>query len=135
MSTPRRFRANVPAPVQDEAKPKLKRRKCLNCDKKFEVTKPNRKFCTTECKNEFGRHGSAFGPLKTHIETMMTRHTKQVRIELADLVKKLDAAMPLIQARFEAIEKFLEECEVETEPAAASAYSTPTARKFRRARA
>jgi hypothetical protein len=128
MSTPRRFRANVPTPAQDEAKPKLKRKKCLNCDKKFELTKPNRKFCTTECKNEFGRHGSAFGPLKTHIETMMTRHTRALRAEVVKLQRELLLAID----RVVAIENFLEECgEPDVQPAD-SVYATPTAKKFRR---
>lgn len=107
MSSPRRFRPNVPTPVPAQPKPKLKKKRCRNCDAKFQLTKPNRKFCSTNCKNEFARFGSAFGPLRTHIETMMTRHTKEIRGEVVKVAKDLQAAI----VRIEAMEKFLAELE------------------------
>lgn len=128
MSTPRRFRPNVPTAAQEEKKPKAKRKRCLNCDKLFELTKPNRKFCSTNCKNEFGRHGSAFGPLKTHIETMMNRHTKELRAEVVKLQRDLSAAVE----RVVAIEKFLESVEVPEPEPPGSAYAMPTAQRMRR---
>lgn len=52
---------------------RYKRKRCENCDKKFPLTKPNRRFCTTACKNEYGRHGSAFGPLKIKLEKLVRK--------------------------------------------------------------
>lgn len=52
---------------------RYKRKRCRNCDKKFPLTKPNRQFCTTACKNEYGRHGSAFGPLKIKLEKLVRK--------------------------------------------------------------
>jgi len=52
---------------------RYKRKCCRNCDKKFPVTKPNRMFCTTACKNEYGRHGSAFGPLRIKLEKLVRK--------------------------------------------------------------
>jgi hypothetical protein len=47
---------------------KARRKRCLNCNKYF-VPRPNvgarAKFCTKDCCDEFHRHGSAFGPMKT----------------------------------------------------------------------
>jgi hypothetical protein len=40
------------------------RRPCKNCDKKFNKIRPNHIFCSAECKDEYRRYGSAFGPLK-----------------------------------------------------------------------
>lgn len=125
MPTPLRFKANAPTPAQDAQKIKLKRKRCLNCNALFDLTKPNRKFCGTNCKNEFARFGSAFGPLRTHIETMMTKHTKEVRAEVVKVAKDLQEAV----TRIEAIEKFLESCEAEPAPPGepvGSAYARPT---------
>jgi hypothetical protein len=53
--------------------PRYKRKRCRNCDAKFLLTKPNRLFCSTACKNEYGRHGSAFGPLRVKLEKLVRK--------------------------------------------------------------
>ena len=53
--------------------PRYKRKRCRNCDAKFPLTKPNRLFCSTACKNEYGRHGSAFGPLRVKLEKLVRK--------------------------------------------------------------
>jgi hypothetical protein len=81
-----RVRPSEPAPE----KPKFRRVRCPNCDKKFEKTKPNRKFCSTQCKNEYARHGSAFGPLKTRITTMIDRRVKELTDKkFAELLRRI----------------------------------------------
>ena len=61
----------------------------MNCNAWFPLTKPNRKFCCSKCKDEFGQHGSAFGPLKTRIETMMKRHTNELREQISKLERRV----------------------------------------------
>ena len=46
---------------------KLRRKRCLNCNKLFTPLRnvgKRAKFCKKECCDEFHRHGSAFGPMK-----------------------------------------------------------------------
>jgi hypothetical protein len=49
------------------------RRPCKNCDKKFIKIRPNHIFCSTECKNEYSRYGSAFGPLKQFLVKLIEK--------------------------------------------------------------
>ena len=61
------------APLYPE---KLKKKRCKNCPKFFELTKPNREFCSKKCKQEFHRYGNAFGPLKEKLFKMMAAQAK-----------------------------------------------------------
>lgn len=66
-------------PTPDAKKP-LKRRRCDNCSELFPRTRRWQRFCCAECKNEFHRHGSAFGPLKDKL-TKLVRSLVQQMIE------------------------------------------------------
>src|SRR5271154_2023750 len=83
MRIPQRTTASPQESPAPTPKKKFPKKRCLNCDKKFEKTKPNRKFCKQDCKDEYNRHGSAFGPLKTRLERI-------VKLEVA---KRLEAAI------------------------------------------
>jgi len=61
----------------------VKRIRCKNCGKLTEKRKPWAKFCSSSCRHEFARHGSAFGPLKTTLENLVKKWLKdyQERVE------------------------------------------------------
>jgi len=71
MRIPQRTTASPQESPAPAPKPKFPKKRCLNCDKKFEKNRPNRKFCQQSCKDEYNRHGSAFGPLKTRLERII----------------------------------------------------------------
>lgn len=63
------------------------RRRCHNCGKLYPLTKPNRRFCSDtgpgNCKAEYNRYGSAFGPIRDYLEKEVQRRSKEAaRIEL-----------------------------------------------------
>jgi len=85
--------------IRPEDLKRFPRRRCRNCDKPYYLTRKHKKFCTTECKDEFHRHGSAFGPLKNHLtklirETGKEEAARQFEAYLsgADFRKHLSAA-------------------------------------------
>lgn len=41
-----------------------------------------------QCKGEFHRHGSAFGPLRTKLEKLVTKLTREKFSELEKLIEK-----------------------------------------------
>jgi hypothetical protein len=55
----------------------------MNCNALMKPGKITKKFCGPEdpgkgqCKNEYHRHGSAFGPLKTRLENLVTKLTRE----------------------------------------------------------
>jgi hypothetical protein len=59
------------------AKEALKRRRCKNCDKLFDVTRPNRIFCSDTCRDEYHRYGSAFGPMKAYLTLLIEKASKE----------------------------------------------------------
>lgn len=84
--------------------PTRKRKRCDNCGEWFPLTKPNRRFCNTQCKNEFGSHGSAFGPLKTKIENLIRKHVATTQpAALTSLAGQLVSMAELLAADQRAI--------------------------------
>jgi hypothetical protein len=57
--------------------PKFPRRRCANCNNFFLKTRKNKRFCKRECKNEFNRYGSAFGPLKDWLTKFIEQRAKE----------------------------------------------------------
>ncbi len=58
---------------------KFKRRRCKNDGVLFLVTKPNREFCSDNCRKEFHANGgNAFGPLKTRLEKLVRAITRDL---------------------------------------------------------
>lgn len=58
-------------PSQHELMARYGRKRCDNCGAWFPLTRPKRRFCKDECKDEFHYHGSAFGPLKIRLEKLV----------------------------------------------------------------
>lgn len=56
---------------------KIPRRRCYNCGGLFPLTKKNRKFCKTQCKDEFHNYGAAFGPLKVTLTKLVEKLTRE----------------------------------------------------------
>lgn len=80
---------------------KFPRRRCDNCGEFYPLTKPNRRFCKTECKKEFHQHGAAFGPLKARIEKMIRKEVAgQVGIEVGRAIAREINAELLARAGF-----------------------------------
>lgn len=75
-----------PANVTRELpKKNLKRRRCRNCNKFYSVTRDNKKFCCSKCKDEFHKYGSAYGPLKAKLEKLIAETCR------AEALKQLEA--------------------------------------------
>lgn len=75
------------APTDPGELAKLPKKRCKNCPKFFPVTRANREFCSVECKDEFHRHGSAFGPLKERLTRLIeTNARQQAGQQLSDLI-------------------------------------------------
>ncbi len=51
----------------------LPRRPCDNCGKRYKPTRPTSRFCKSECKTSFHRHGGAYRKLKQEIEKEIKR--------------------------------------------------------------
>jgi len=55
----------------------------------FPMTKPNRKFCTDNCKTEYNRYGAAYGPLRDKLTKLIAKRvneeTKEIKKQIADL--------------------------------------------------
>jgi collagenase-like PrtC family protease len=84
---------NNPKPDPDT----LPRKRCKNCPKFFRVTKPNREFCSSKCRNEFHHHGSAYGQLKDLLQKQVEKWNKETK-------KELTAQLQDIRERLTAIE-------------------------------
>lgn len=71
----------------------------MNDGKLFDVTKPNRRFCSQSCKDEYHRHGSAFGPLKERLEKLVASLAEEKFKPLQSEIKKLDERLQAIENR------------------------------------
>ena len=67
-------------------------KKCKNCDRRFVRHRKNQLFCKvlpngepSNCKGEFHRNRSAFGPLKGRIEGFIREQTKDLRKRVSEL--------------------------------------------------
>lgn len=70
---------------------KFKRKRCRNCDALFPMTKPNREFCSDECRKQFHHFGCAFGPLEEKIRKMVRGFVME---EMARLKVSIPASQP-----------------------------------------
>lgn len=103
MNGPPQSSAAPPDAAESSERPTRKR--CKNCPKFFELTKPNREFCTPKCKAEFHRYGAAYGPLKEKLERLVTAASKAeaakaVAPVVAELVKTKEFIELLTKAGF-----------------------------------
>jgi hypothetical protein len=64
-------------PTAAAALAKFPKARCKNCPKFFPKTRPNREFCSQDCKDEFNRHGSAFGPLRERLTKLIEKASKE----------------------------------------------------------
>lgn len=66
-----------------EIPPKHYRRmRCDNCFAPTPKRTGNKRFCSDQCRKEFHRHGSAFGPLRVKLEKIIAQATRELRAEL-----------------------------------------------------
>jgi hypothetical protein len=75
LTTPKKDGRRVP--TEPAALAKFPKSRCKNCPKFFPKTRPNREFCSEDCKNEYNRNGSAFGPLRERLTKLIERRTKE----------------------------------------------------------
>ena len=64
-------------PVQRTLSGRPKRKRCKNCGDLFPITKPNREFCSDNCRKDFHRNGGA------HMKVLQT-----IRKELPGLIRE-----------------------------------------------
>lgn len=88
MPLPARLRAERRAGLKKlEPKRVYPKKRCKNCDKRFEQVVKSKVFCCDDCRWEFHANGgNAFGPLKIRLEKLVN---KQVG-ELAARVRELE---------------------------------------------
>lgn len=75
----------------------FKRKRCINCDSLFPLTKENRKFCCDNCRKEFHANGgNAFGPLKIRLEKLVNKqvgklaaHIRALEGDVAELRREI----------------------------------------------
>ncbi len=81
---------------------KQKRKRCENCNKLFEPKKPWSKFCKDECRKEFHRYGSSYGPLKTGLHKAIDKKYAELRRdffrEMKDQSRRIDRLEKMIEA-------------------------------------
>lgn len=78
MSTPRKPKTDGRrVPTEAAALAKFPKARCKNCPKFFPKTRPNREFCSQDCKDEYNRHGSAFGPLRERLTKLIEKTSKE----------------------------------------------------------
>jgi hypothetical protein len=106
-------------PSEDATAKTYGRAKCKNCDQRFIKLRPNQEFCkfkkdgtASNCKNEFHRNRSAFGPLKGKIEGMIREHTKErhqgyknALLTLTGSVNAITEALLKLEMRLEELER------------------------------
>jgi collagenase-like PrtC family protease len=99
-------------------------KRCLNDNKQFRQTRPNRKFCCQKCKDEYNRYGSAFGPLRLKLEKMVHAWMKSYQLDIDQNIIRLTARLDEISGRLDRMEEFrayiMESAEKEKEPHAAT---------------
>lgn len=80
--------------------PKRKRIHCHNCNKLFVPQKPWAKFCKENCRKEFHRYGSSYGPLKTGLERAIEKKyaalKKDFFAEIKDQSRRIDRVERMI---------------------------------------
>jgi hypothetical protein len=83
---------------------KLRRKRCLNCNKPFTPKRnviKKAKFCKDACRKEFWKHGSSFGPIKVGLyaaidkkyaalEKEANRRHRAFMGEVADQSRRID---------------------------------------------
>lgn len=77
------------------------RRHCKNCNKLYEKNRPNKMFCSHDCKEEFRKFGSAYGPLKEHLTKLIAKHAAgEAAAQFAAYVAAKDFRRTLAAAGF-----------------------------------
>lgn len=76
--------SNVSQPLKQK---KIPRRRCKNCNGWYWKTRKNKLFCKKSCKDEYGRYGAAYGPLKAKLEKLIAN---TVAAAIAGLTRRLD---------------------------------------------
>lgn len=98
MPLPAARRREVRASRRDE--PNYPTKRCLNCPKFFKQTKPHKKFCSMQCKDQFNKFGGAYGKLK---EKLFAEIAKQVREETQRELQDLNDVLTGLCAHVEVI--------------------------------
>ena len=83
------------AAIRAQAEPEKKRRKrCDNCGGFFYRNRKNQRFCKKQCKDEFHRCGSAFGPLKDWLLKQVREMAFDHFRLLEERIRKLESLVP-----------------------------------------
>lgn len=73
------------------------RKHCANCNRLFPVTQPKRKFCCSNCKDQFHNFGSAFGPLRCTLENLVAKWLRDFRKETEARFKAIEGRLTMIE--------------------------------------
>jgi hypothetical protein len=95
----------IPEPFKRPRKPPidpatLPKRRCKNCPKFFPLTKPNRGFCSQQCKSQFHNYGSAYGTLKQTLENLILKRAREQAKAGFESYVKNDLGTDLLRAGF-----------------------------------
>ena len=70
------------------------KKRCKNCDKRFEQVVKSKLFCSNDCRWEFHANGgNAFGPLKIRLEKLVNQHVGELRNQ----IKVLEARVSVLE--------------------------------------
>jgi hypothetical protein len=107
--------ASPDAPTPVAVKIKFRQRRCGNCNVLYQPVRKNQKFCTKnkgQCRKEFHRYGSSYGPLKTGLEKTIDKKCAGLRAQVAeqlriaaDVITKLEARISRIEQLCEGVQK------------------------------
>ncbi len=73
---------------------------CRNCGKRKPKTHYQKKFCDRHCKDEFHRHGSAFGPLKETLHNLVKRWLEENATEKQRQLRALEARIEKLEMEY-----------------------------------
>jgi hypothetical protein len=103
--------ASPDAPVPVAVKIKFRQRRCGNCNILYQPVRNNQKFCTKnkgQCRKEFHRYGSSYGPLKTGLEKTIDKKYAALRSEILDWRVTVAGCLARLEVRIARIEQVCE---------------------------
>lgn len=99
--SPRVRRERRALAAKDRPPKKYPRKRCANDGTLFFKTRKNKRFCCPECKDEYHRFGSAFGPLRDYLTKLIGIESKaQAAAQFTAYVQGKDFRRQLAAAGF-----------------------------------
>lgn len=104
MTLPPNSPAATPAGTQPTQKPRRKR--CMNCNKLFDLKKPWQKFCGYQCQRQFHHYGNSYGKLKETLTKLIREQVKELAPSTIETMVSLQISRleEALSSRIESVE-------------------------------